>query len=203
MTTGRRAFLRHSSAIGLALAAESVADSIMDSVAAQEQPRTRNSVTVEKQSRWHEFCRPHLEWMDFSPELDAERVAQELVQRARMFNSNTLLYAPEAGSGYLVYSGKLAPPYRYLKGQDLFGSIEHEARKSGLRFVLCVLGRQGNTYISNEHPEWIQRDKQGKIVPASPGYTCRSLCMNSPFRDYLADYVADLLQRYPLDGICM
>ena len=149
---------------------------------------------------WFKLCRPHLEWWNWDVDLDVERYAGELVDRAKRIHADTLAYCWESG-GRLLYPGRHAPRAEGVGDRDLFGHIEREAHRQGLKFVACFLGVQGNTYMSDEHPEWVRRERDGELAPKWPGYTSRTLCPNSPMGDYLVDVAADLMRRYNLDGI--
>ena len=153
-----------------------------------------------KKDDWYKFCRPHLEWLNWEINLDTESYVSELIDRAKQLNSDTLAYPFESG-GLLLYPGKLAPMDNHIGGRDLLGMIEREAHKAGLKFVICFLGMSANTYITNTHNDWIVRDKDGKLVEPWHGYHFRSLCPNSPYGNYLAEVLSDLLSRYDVDGI--
>jgi hypothetical protein len=148
---------------------------------------------------WFQTCRPHLEWVNWDPNVDIEGYADELVARARAIQSDTLVYPWESG-GYALYPTELAPPYEPLRGRDLLGTLERKAHAAGLRFVVCFLGLSANTYLTEAKREWVQRDARSELIRQWPGYLFRSLCPNSPYSDYLYDVAAELLRRYRIDG---
>src|SRR5437773_30866 len=52
------------------------------------------------------------------------------------------------------------------------------------------------------HPEWLQRDAQGRpfgAAPLSPGW--HRLCFNSPYIDFVWDQTAEVLSNFPVDGL--
>jgi hypothetical protein len=160
----------------------------------------RQPAKAKKIAPWYKLCRPHLEWVNWNRQLDAEVYADELIDRAKSINSDTLVYPWESG-GYLLYPGELADPYENLNGKDLFGLLVKKTQAAGLRFVVCFLGLSANTYLTQTRQEWVQRDKDGHAISKWHGYHFRSMCPNSPYGEYLYVVARDLLQRYPLDGI--
>lgn len=151
-------------------------------------------------SLWPQLCRPHLEWINWDANRDFERYVEQLVQRAKAIRSDTLVFCYESG-GYLLYPGDVAPHYRHLQGYDLLGAVERAVHDAGMKFCVCFLGMSGNTFISGRHPEWIQMNSAGERMGKWHGYNFRSLCPNSPYRDYLARCAREILERYTVDGI--
>ena len=54
-----------------------------------------------QKEQWYKTCRPHLEWVNWDPNLDVEKYTDELIARAKILNSDTLIYPWESG-GYLL-----------------------------------------------------------------------------------------------------
>lgn len=55
---------------------------------------------------------------------------------------------------------------------------------------------------TREHPEWLQRDAQGRpfgAPPFSPGW--HRLCFNSPYIDFVWEQTAEVLANFPVDGL--
>ena len=148
---------------------------------------------------WYKFCTPHLQELNPKVDLDPEVYVKELVHRAVALNSDVVVYMADEG-GYPVYPSKLAPMSDHLHGIDLLGMVEKQTHKKGLRFGAGFLGMHVNSYISKEHPEWLQRDKDGNPAPmyTPPQYL---VCPNSPYERYYAEYVREVLTRYDVDYI--
>ena len=95
---------------------------------------------------------------------------------------------------------------------DLTGAQIDALHRRGIRAPIYLSG-QVNEYAADEHPEWVAVDPEGRRVkrlPADPpprppealvaGW--QILDMSSPYQDYLADLVEEVLRRYaPVDGI--
>src|SRR2546425_65006 len=57
-------------------------------------------------------------------------------------------------------------------------------------------------YQSRAHPEWLQRDAEGRpfgAPPLSPGW--HRLCFNSPYIDFVWEQTAEVLGSLPVDGL--
>jgi len=134
-----------------------------------------------------------------NPKVDLELApyVKELVDRAVVLNSDTVVYMADEG-GYPVYPSKLAPMSDHLHGVDLLAMVEKETHNRGLKFGVGFLGMHVNSYVSKEHPEWLQRDKEGNPAPmyTPPQYL---VCPNSPYERYYAEYVREVLTRYDVD----
>jgi hypothetical protein len=104
----------------------------------------------------------------------------------------------------------------------LYYDTRHPARHPGLPANLDLLGEQiealhrrrirapiylsvqCDEYAADAHPEWLAITPEGSLVkrggPLEAGW--RILDMSSPYRDYMADQLAEVLKRYaPVDGI--
>ena len=101
---------------------------------------------------------------------------------------------------------------------DLTGAQIEALHRRGIRAPI-YLSAQVNEYAAGEHPEWVAVDADGRRVkrlPADPGprqeeapRQPEALCagwqildMSSPYQDYLAELLDEVLRRYaPVDGI--
>ena len=97
-------------------------------------------------------------------------------------------------------------------GLDLAGAQIDALHRLDIRAPI-YLSAQVNEYAANEHPEWLAVDTEGRQVkrlPADPpprppevlNAGWQVLDMSSPYQDYLADLIEQVLRRYsPVDGI--
>lgn len=90
-----------------------------------------------------------------------------------------------------------------------FGLLEQQIEalhKVGIRAPI-YLSVQCNEYAANEHPDWIALTPELQQVKwGNSAYQAgwQILDMSSPYQDYLADILAEVLQRFaPVDGIFM
>jgi len=88
------------------------------------------------------------------------------------------------------------------KGLDLLGEQIEALHSVGIRAPI-YLSVQCDEFAANTHPEWIVVGPDGKLRapgPLSAGW--QILDMSSPYQDYLADQLAEVLRRFaPVDGI--
>jgi len=104
------------------------------------------------------------------------------------------------------------------------GHIYHDTRFSdlrhpglsvdllGLQIAAChAAGIRVPVYISvgwddiqrRRHPGWLERDEHGRPDgpgPLEPGFA-HKLCLNSPYADFVAEQTAEVLDRFPCDGL--
>lgn len=94
---------------------------------------------------------------------------------------------------------------------DLTGSQIEALHRAGLRAPIYITG-QVNEYAANTHPEWVAIDPDGRRVKhlgrdVPPGESAlhagwQVLDMSSPYQEYLAQQIEEILDRYrPVDGI--
>jgi len=96
------------------------------------------------------------------------------------------------------------------KGFDLLGEQIEALHKVGIRAPV-YLSVQCNEFCAQEHPEWVAVDDAGKLVRMNPegvfdskGINWYVTDMSSPYQDYLADQLAEVLRKFaPLDGVFM
>lgn len=152
---------------------------------------------VSKADNWWEYAAIELEWLNPARDLDPEAHATEVLDDAQALGATVLAYCVDCG-GYPIYPSRLAPQCRLLRGYDLLGALVQGAHERGLKFVGGVLGLHVNPYLTEEYPDWVQLDYAGN---PSECFSFKLLCPNSPYRDYLSQWLEELLSRYPIDGI--
>ena len=89
-------------------------------------------------------------------------------------------------------------PRKFPKGFDpIQASLESKGMRLGLWEPLVVMGPESR--VVREHPEWIIRDLDGHEKTAGfPGPNDRVMCLASPYRDFAAKRINDLIQRHNL-----
>ncbi|GLX68440.1 alpha-amylase family protein [Paenibacillus glycanilyticus] len=109
--------------------------------------------------------------------------------------------------GHLYYNTKHPSRHPGLAGgMDLLEQQIDALHRVGIRAPI-YLSVQCNEYAANEHPDWIalkpdlQQVKWGSSA-FTPGW--QIMDMSSPYQDYLAEILAEVLDRFaPVDGIFM
>jgi alpha-galactosidase len=87
---------------------------------------------------------------------------------------------------------------KFPKGfDDIQASLESKGMRLGLWEPLVVMGPQSR--VVREHPEWIIRDLDGNEKSAGfPGPNDRVMCLASPYRDWAAKRINELIKRHNL-----
>ncbi len=88
----------------------------------------------------------------------------------------------------------------YLEGRDLAGEVFEEAHRHGLKALpmidLSVLPREA----VEDHPEWCVAGPDGTPVSSNHGLH-RACSLAGYVRDYSREFVREMVERYPADGI--
>ena len=89
-------------------------------------------------------------------------------------------------------------PKKFPQGFDaLRAALESRGMRLGLWEPLVVMG--AGSRVVREHPEWIIRDLDGKEKTATfPGPNDRVMCLASPYRDWAAKRINELIARHNL-----
>ncbi len=130
---------------------------------------------------------------------DAEKFADTL-DRARV---NSITCFARDHHGMLYYQSKKFPELIHpgLKGRKLLELQIDACHKKNIRVPIYETV-QWDYRVSQDHPEWLCLNSDGSIVEfcepkPSPVYEAgfyRTLCINSPYRDYLKANLADLFE---------
>jgi len=82
---------------------------------------------------------------------------------------------------------------------DILRTTLPEARKRGMRTTLYFNVHYFTLEFAQKHPDWVQVREGGGIMDKMYGHGT-TLCVNSPWRDWVAQLMKDL-SGYPIDGI--
>jgi len=104
--------------------------------------------------------------------------------------------------GHLYYNTDSSARHPGLaKGFDLLGEQIEALHKHGI-LAPVYLSVQCDEYAANSHPDWIAVDQDGKFVRPNLQAGWQILDMSSPYQDYLAEQLDEVLRRFaPVDGI--
>src|ERR1043165_1271354 len=108
--------------------------------------------------------------------------------------------------GHLYYDTERPERHPGLKrGLDLLGSQVKALHREGIRAPIYV-SVQCDEYAANTPPEGVARRVDGTVVAPKPltrdYYAWQVLDMSSPYQDYLADQVDEILEKFsPVDGM--
>jgi hypothetical protein len=151
--------------------------------------------TAEKD--WYRYCRIMLEWLHPARDLDPERWVEQVVARAASLNVNALAFDIYHG-GYAIFNGAVAPKDRHVGEADVLSLLDRAVHERRMYLVAMNMGQHCAPYTAEEYPTWRRRDADGSPVKDVTSY---SMCLNTPYADFLLQEFAGLLPRYRIDGI--
>ncbi len=197
MAISRRHFLQSSTftAAGLLIADSSSNTLLADSVPTAAQSSMR-------------FRQVHLDYhtsgliADIATQFDPDEFARSL-QKAYV---NSVTCFGRCHHGYIYHDTQKFPErhHPFLNRNLLKEQIE-ACHKLNIRVPVYVTV-QWDHFTAQEHPEWLMRtelgapEAQGDTNMFHPGFY-NHLCINTPYRDFLKSYLADLFENVPVDGL--
>ncbi|MFA6107977.1 MAG: alpha-amylase family protein [Candidatus Latescibacterota bacterium] len=137
------------------------------------------------------------------PDVGADFDARAFARTMKEAHVNSVTVFAKCHHGHLYFP--TTHPSRHpglKKGLDLTGRQVEALHREGIRAPIYI-SVQCDEFAADTHPEWIARNVDGTNVgsrPLGPGW--QILDMTSPYQDYLAEQIEEVLQRYkPVDGI--
>ncbi|PSW10249.1 beta-galactosidase [Photobacterium rosenbergii] len=104
----------------------------------------------------------------------------------------------------LMYFDSTVHPERIhpnLTNPNLLSEQVSELHKRGIRANIYT-SIQWDEFTSKQHPEWLVVDSEGKPTAGPYDATFRhTLCVNTPYRDFLKAHIADIFDHVPVDGL--
>ena len=105
--------------------------------------------------------------------------------------------------GWIYYDTLLNPERRHPGlSRNLLSEQIEACHARGIR-VPVYTTVQWDQFTAREHPEWrvVTADGRMEGTPPFEAGFYRSLCLNSPYRDFLKRHVAEILSLLPVDGL--
>ncbi|TMV52662.1 hypothetical protein FE783_00235 [Paenibacillus mesophilus] len=129
------------------------------------------------------------------PEIDFDvpRYMREMAEAGMQ----TLTFMTKDAFGTSYYNTRIGHKNSKLR-TDLLAEAVREAGKYGIKLI-AYYNVGLNSYVANANPDYRQRDKDGAPVTNAFGYY-DLLCLNSPYRDYVAAQLTEIAQGYEVDG---
>jgi hypothetical protein len=132
---------------------------------------------------------------DFEPDEFAETLVKA--------NVNSISCFARCHHGWLYFDSKAFPERRHphLTKELLPQQIEacHHRR---IRVPIYITV-QWDHFTATRHPEWVAANAEGKAMGTPPfeaGFY-RTLCVNTPYREFLKEHTAEVLDTFPIDGL--
>ncbi|HHX02515.1 MAG TPA: beta-galactosidase [Firmicutes bacterium] len=137
---------------------------------------------------------------DVASKFDPEEFA-EVLEQARV---NSITCFARCHHGWLYYDSKKFPErvHPHLNNRNLLKEQIEACHRRGIR-VPVYITVQWDHYTATRHPEWVAVTAAGQFSgtpPFEPGFY-RNLCINTPYRDFLKEMTAEVMQSLPVDGL--
>jgi hypothetical protein len=137
------------------------------------------------------------------PDVGADFHAEEFARTLADAHVEVCTCFARCHHGQCYYPSQIGPVHPGLKF-DLLGQQIEACHAHGIKvpaYITCVW----DDHIGKLHPEWLQVDVHGR--PQRPEYFgeyyggWHSLCLNSPYVDYVAAIAREVVENYPIDGV--
>ena len=133
-------------------------------------------------------------------DFDAERFADTLVKS----HVNSINVFARCHHGWLYYESKKFPEriHPNLKNRNLLKQQIEACHRRGIKAPI-YLPVQWDQYTAERHPEWLTMTAEGRqegTPPYEAGFY-RSLCVNTPYVQFLRQHIAELFELFDVDGL--
>ncbi|MBF9017609.1 MULTISPECIES: beta-galactosidase trimerization domain-containing protein [unclassified Oceanispirochaeta] len=139
------------------------------------------------------------------PHIAANFNAEDFADTLKKAHVDSITCFSRCHHGWLYYPSKKFPDriHPNLEYKDLLGDQIRACKNLDIN-VPVYLPLQWDHLTSNEHPEWLVLDENGRQVGSSPfeaGFY-RQICLNTPYRDMVLAQAVEVLEMYPdCDGL--
>ena len=118
-------------------------------------------------------------------------------------NVNSVTCFARCHHGWLYFNSKAFPERKHphLQKELLPQQIE-ACHRVGIR-VPIYISVMWDHYTATRHPEWVAHDAEGRAIGTPPfeaGFY-RTLCVNTPYREFLKEHTAEILETFLTDGL--
>jgi hypothetical protein len=137
------------------------------------------------------------------PDVAKDFDAREFARTFRDAHVDSVTVFAKCHHGHLYYRTDHPARHPSLpKGLDLLDEQIEALHSVGIRAPI-YLSVHFDEFAANTHPEWLIVGADGKLDTPGPLHAgWQILDMSSPYQDYLADQLAEVLRRFaPVDGI--
>lgn len=147
--------------------------------------------------------------MKACPDVGHHLQADEFASSLQAAGVDLLGFHAKCNQGFCYFDTQIGNRHPSIPpGRDLFGEIVTACNKRGIAVTAYL-----NCGLSNEdairHPEWSMISPKGQLLrPDIYGIGwinpyMRTMCMNSPYRDYLMSLIREVRDKYPVAGFLL
>jgi hypothetical protein len=135
---------------------------------------------------------------DHDPRFLSQFDAEAYVQMLRLARVQSAIIYAHSHVGLCFFPTKVGPVHGALGDRDFFGEVVETAHAAGIAGV-AYLSAIFDTAAYRANPDWRIRDVAGNETAAHSRYgVC---CPNAPYRSYIASLGAEVVARYPVEGV--
>ena len=135
---------------------------------------------------------------DHDPRFLSQFDAAHYVDMLRLCGAQSAVIYAHSHVGLCFFPSATGHVHSALGDRDFFGEVVEEAQAADIAAV-AYLSAIFDTAAYKANEDWRIRDIAGNEVAAHSRYgVC---CPNAPYRDYIAALGAEVVSRYPVDGV--
>jgi len=135
---------------------------------------------------------------DWDEKFLSEFNADEYVQRLTTSRSQSIVCYAQSHVGLFNYPTKVGQQHRGLKGRDIVGEMLERCHRHNIAVVLYV-SLIHDRWASDQHPEWRTVNPSGQTYGSERRHGI--LCPNSPYREYVRNWVREMSERFDFEGV--
>jgi hypothetical protein len=132
-------------------------------------------------------------------QFDPEKFVETLVDA----KVNSITCFARCHHGWLYFDSKKFPERKHpALERDLLRQQLEACHNRGIRAPIYITV-QWDYYTATRHPDWICLDRNGCTIGTPPfeaGFY-QQLCLNTPYREFLKELTAEVLDTFPTDGL--
>ncbi len=147
--------------------------------------------------------------MKACPDVGHNYRADEFAENIRQMGVDLVGFHAKCNQGFCYYDTKIGIRHPSLpEGFDLFGETVRECSRRGIAvtaYLNCGLSYEDAV----RHPDWCMISPEGAILRPDIfdiGWVTpymRTMCLNSPYRDYLLSLIREVRGKYPVAGFLL
>lgn len=150
-------------------------------------------------------CKVHLDMHcpEWDPSILSAFDADAIVRRVRETGSRCVYFFAKDHYGNAYFNTTTGHKSRVIGERDLLAEMIEAGKRHGV-YIIAYVSVVWDIYAGKAHPEWLQRDAQGRSIPEYPDpknlTRWLTLCHNSGYMDELGAMLQEIAGNYEVDG---
>lgn len=138
------------------------------------------------------------------PGIASDFNAYDFAETLKEAGVNSITCFARGHHGMIYYDSEKFPErvHPHLENKNLLKEQIEACHERDIN-VPVYITVQWDYYTAREHPEWLALDEEGNPIGTpvfEPGFY-RMLCVNTPYRDFLKEQTAEVMENFDVDGI--